>query len=94
MEYIVNFNGVKTEKEFYDKIIEGLEFPQWCGKNPDAIWDMFTGYAEYPAVIYLRGVQNVPKILSIECDTILRVFKRTEKWFGEMGYDMKFIIID
>ena len=94
MEYIVDFNGVKTEEEFYDKIIEGLEFPQWCGKNPDAIWDMLTGYAEYPAVIYLREVQNVPKILSIECDIILRVFKRTEKWFDEMGYDMKFIIID
>ena len=52
-EYTIDFTAVKTVWYFYEAIKKGLELPDWFGKNLDALWDMLTGYIEYPAIIYI-----------------------------------------
>ena len=66
--YFVNFTGVKTYWDFYEALIKGLEFPDWCGKNTDAIWDLLTGYAEEPAIIRIQGMNRLPKSLSVQVE--------------------------
>ena len=59
--YEIDLKGVKTYLEFYPKIIKSMGFPDWCGENPDAIWDMLTWEIVPPAVIRIKGVNGLPK---------------------------------
>ena len=60
-QYTINFDKVSAYSELYECVIKSLEFPDWCGKNADAIWDLLTGYAKYPAIIVVIGAENLPK---------------------------------
>ena len=71
--YFVNLTGVKTYWDFYEVLIKGLEFPDWCGKTPDAIWDLLTGYAEHPAIIRIQGMNRLPKSLSDEVECFKKI---------------------
>ena len=69
----------------YEQIINGMGFPAWCGKNPDAIWDMLSSHIRTPAIIYLKGLDGLPKALDEQKDIILAIFGRTHEWYNEIG---------
>ncbi len=50
-KYTIDFTNVKNYIDFYDVISDSFNFPSWFGRNPDAIWDLLTGYIETPAEI-------------------------------------------
>ena len=58
--YEIDLGAVKTYWDFYKALQKGLELPAWCGMNMDAIWDMLTGYYEYPAQIMVTGGGGAP----------------------------------
>ena len=74
-QFTIDFANVKTYFNFYEAIIAGLQLPDWCGKNPDAIWDMLTGYIEYPATIRLHGTALLLKDLESEMNMFADMFK-------------------
>ena len=90
----IDFEGIKTYWHFYEAIIKGLEFLDWCGKNADAIWDLLTGHIEYHAIIYVKGIKSLPNELSEEIDIILNIFNRAEKWYFKLNKKMQFVITD
>lgn len=90
-QYIVNFTGVKTVWYFYEVLIKGLELPEWCGKNPDAIWDLLTGHVEYPAIIYIQGIKSLPKNLHEESEIILGIFNRVHNYYSDSRFDIKIL---
>lgn len=45
-------------EEFYEILQDRMNFPEWFGKNPDALWDMLTGFVEMPCEIVLKGFQT------------------------------------
>ena len=71
--YFVDFTGVKTYWDFYEALREGLELPNWFGKNTDALWDMLTGYMEDPAIIRIQGLDRLPKSLSVQVERFKEV---------------------
>lgn len=83
-QYTVNFIGVNTCQEFYERLITGLEFPDWCGKNMSAIWDLLTGYLDFPSMIYVKGIDNLPELLQKEKQLILEIFDRTVVWYAKL----------
>ena len=78
--YEIDFKGCKTYWDMYEQIINGMGFPAWCGKNPDAIWDMLSSHIRTPAIIYLKGLDGLPKALDEKKDIILAIFGRTHEW--------------
>lgn len=92
-EFVINLGGVNTYGEFYQAIIQGLQFPDWCGDNPDAIWDLLTGYMEYPAQISVIDSGSLPQELLGEFALIKETFSETEKWFEKLHTKVKFIYI-
>ena len=40
--YIINFRKVGTREEMYDLIAKKLPLPDWCGRNLDALHDVFS----------------------------------------------------
>jgi ribonuclease inhibitor len=91
-EYIINFGGVSDFQGFYRAIIDSLGFPTWCGSNADAIWDMLTGYMEYPDVIYFRGWNSLPKSLDIIKQPIKDAFERAADFYDDEKF--RFEIVD
>jgi len=89
-EFTINLNNVSTYDEFYQAIIRGLNFPDWCGDNPDAIWDLLTGYMEYPAQISVVGCGNLPKDLFDEFKLIKETFSEAENRFKKLDIKVEF----
>ena len=94
MEYIVDFNGVKTEEELHQALKDGLNLPYYYGMNMDALWDCLTGDLIHPCVVYLKGVRAISKKLSGEVQIMLESFKDAEKWYRDIDFEVRFIIID
>lgn len=47
---VVKLDGERWEDEasFHRAIAEQLEFPDWYGANPSALWDLLTAWVELP----------------------------------------------
>ena len=94
MEYIVDFNGVKTEEELHQALKDGLNLPYYYGMNMDALWDCLTGDLDDPCVIFIKGINDIPKDLFGEKNLLFRILERTEKWYEKVNSEVRFIIID
>ena len=51
----IDFTGAKNWDEVHERISKPLDFPEWYGKNLDALWDLLTGYIA-PCNIKIKGV--------------------------------------
>ena len=87
-KYLINFENVKNYDDFYDAIIKGLKFPGWCGKNPDAIYDLITGYMKYPATISVIGGNKLPKEFLGEFSLIKLVVHKAQDMLKESGFQI------
>lgn len=83
--YTIDFTNVTDLSAFYQRIIKGLNFPEWCGENPDAIWDMLTGHMEVPAHITVIGSNNLPRIPAYEFPYIKETFDDTIEWYQDLN---------
>lgn len=83
--YEIDFQDCKTYWQLYEAIIKGMQFPDWCGKNPDAIWDFITSNIDTPAVIYLKEFDNLPQNLKEEKMLLLNIFEEAVKWYKDLG---------
>lgn len=92
--YTIDFSKCKTYQQFFEEIIKGMEFPDWCGENFDAIWDMLTWEIVPPAVIRIKGVNGLPKELEEKKDMLIEVFNDTHKWYKNSGMNVEIKIID
>ena len=92
--YEIDFKGVKRSEELFERIIESLDFPSWCGKNLDAMWDMITTDIEIPATIYVKGIDGLPQELQSKKKGILEVFDDTGKWYEKLGMHVEIHIED
>lgn len=84
-KYEIDFQDCKTYWQLYEAIIKGMQFPDWCGKNPDAIWDFITCNIDTPAVIYLKEFDNLPQNLKEEKMLLLNIFEEAVKWHKDLG---------
>ena len=64
MEIVINWEGIKTEEEFYSDFLPQLDAPNWHGRNLDALADsLITGS--------INGIEPPYTILSINTATNL-----------------------
>ena len=90
-QFTVDFTGIKTIWYFYEELIKGLEFPAWCGKNLDAIWDLVTGYLEYPAIITFKGIKTLPEDLKDEAKSIINIFNEAMEFYNDERFKIQVI---
>lgn len=93
-EYIIKFNDTKIYYEFFERIIAGLGFPDWCGKNLDAIWDLMTSNIVIPAVIYIEGTKSISKELTELYNEIIELFNEAVEWYKDIDCFLEIKIID
>lgn len=69
-----------SAEEFYSIIKRKLLLPNWFGNNPDALWDMLTGFIETPIEIEFVSFNKKENDYNGEVlSQILKCFKDAEK---------------
>ena len=82
--YTIDFSKCRTYMQFFEEIIKGMEFPDWCGKNFSAIWDMVTWEIDTPAIIYIKGTKFLPNDLIKEKELLMKILNRAHNWYKEI----------
>lgn len=89
--YTIDFTGVTDLSDFYQRIIKGLEFPDWCGESLDAIWDLLSEYPEAPAHITVAGGDTLTSVMSDKYKVLKEIFDRAVKWSAQFDEELIFV---
>ena len=76
---VLDFTHCKTFNDMYDIISVPFDFPEFFGKNPDALWDCMRDYCEKGTRVIVKGSKNIHEDLKDEFELIIRVFNRLHK---------------
>ena len=68
---MIDCGDIKKQSEFYDIIAERLDFPDYYGKNLDALYDVMCELP--PVTLVLKRVKRFKKHLGGRADLILVV---------------------
>ena len=72
-KYIVDFRKAKTYEDLHEILKKSLGFPDYYGKNLDALWDCLMDYC-YDWYIEIIGTDSIEKSLDNDMKKIIEVF--------------------
>ena len=75
---ILDFSNCKNWNDMHQLVMKELDFPDYYGKNLDALWDCLSGWIETPVAIEIRGMASLPADLHDLGAHFLRIFRRAE----------------
>ena len=93
-QYTIKFDNPKTYYELFECIIGGLNFPSWCGKNLDAVWDLLTTDIDVPAIIFVEGSKTIGKMLEDKYKQVIELFDEAVQWYKNINKYLEIKIID
>lgn len=87
-EIVLDFTGCKYIMKLYDIIQESFNFPDWFGRNLDAIWDLLSDYYYEcpPTIITIKGISTMPKDLQNYMNKVLEVFADVREEVPQMYF--------
>ena len=91
-KYTVDFSKVKYYIEIHEVLKRDLDFPDYYGGNPDALWDCLTDMLGDPSYIELSGFENVQMRYKKDWDMIISIFKLAKHACNDK-YSNSFIVI-
>ena len=80
--YSIDFSAVNHFRELYKRIYDGFHL-SGMGENLDALWDVLTGFIDWPCEIRLSGISSLSKQRRAELQKILDVFTNAEKAYPD-----------
>lgn len=88
-EIMLDFTGCKYIMKLHDIIQEGFNFPDWYGRNLDALWDLLRDYSGGPIIIVrIKGIETMPKDLRDYMEEVLDVFSDIRKEVPEIYFEI------
>lgn len=76
--YTIDFSAVNHDRELYKRIYDGFHL-SGMGENLDALWDVLTGFIDWPCEIRLSGISSLSKQRRAELQKILDVMAEAEQ---------------
>lgn len=58
MEYRINGDLMHSRQEAHDEIARAMQFPEYYGRNLDALWDMLTTTSGKAVITGVSGMLN------------------------------------
>ena len=86
MSIIIDGQDFSTEEEFHILIKEKMDFPDYYGKNLDALWDLLTGYIELPISITWINYKRSLDIIGTNVEAIAKVFEDASHELTELEF--------
>ena len=89
-EITLDFTECKYIVQLYDILQEGFGFPEWFGRNLDALWDLLSDYYYdcLPIVVKIKGIKTMPKDLQNYMDKVLDVFADVHDEIPQMSFEI------
>ncbi|MED0587369.1 barstar family protein [Bacillus subtilis] len=73
----------------HDVLKDKLDFPDYYGRNLDALWDCLTGWVDLPLTLVLINFEFSKKFLGSYADDVLEVLQEAQE---ELEDEFKIII--
>ena len=73
----------------HDVLKDKLDFPNYYGRNLDALWDCLTGWVDLPLTLVLINFEFSKKFLGSYADDVLEVLQEAQE---ELEDEFKIII--
>ncbi|QFY85562.1 barnase inhibitor [Bacillus subtilis] len=73
----------------HDVLKDKLDFPNYYGRNLDALWDCLTGWVDLPLTLVLINFEFSKKFLGSYADDVLEVLLKAQE---ELEDEFKIII--
>lgn len=75
--YVIDFTDVSRANDFHDIIRDALDFPDWYGKNWDALWDLLSDMAigGDPTHIEIRGLDHLRNFYEPAIEPFISILK-------------------
>jgi ribonuclease inhibitor len=75
----LNGSAIRSLDDLYDQLIEKLSFPDYFGRNLDALWDVLSHEVEGPFEIIWKHAAESKKAMGIDYERGLRVLRDLER---------------
>ncbi len=72
----LDFTGCKYFLELHDVLKKAFGFPDYYGKNLDALWDCLDNYCDWDLCVYVKGSNTLPKEFEEYMQKMIRIFER------------------
>lgn len=75
-DIVLDFTGCKYLFDIHTVLKEAFGFPEWYGKNLDALWDCLRDYCGFNRCVYIIGINSLPKEFEEYMEKIFVIFER------------------
>ena len=72
---ILEGKNIATPESLHDALARALEFPDYYGRNLDALWDCLTGWVEGPVTIIWRDYEESRTALGEYADKVVALMR-------------------
>lgn len=85
--YTVDFKGVNSRQVLYERIIDGLKFPDHCGMSIDAFWDCLTDMIGHGIVITFDNFDHMEAYDKKYAEKLREILERSKHFAGGAFYN-------
>lgn len=88
----IDFTNCKYTRELHQQIQKALNFPDYYGKNLDALWDCLNRDCDVDFVTII-GSKSVPADLKPMINRILNIFEKNKRYWanGDCPFDYEIV---
>ena len=89
---VIDFSDCKYVKDFHEKLKNSFGFPNYYGRNWDALWDCLRDFAiseEHKREIVLRGMNQMPEDLREYSQKGYLLFKELEQKYPILHFTIE-----
>ncbi|AOS68700.1 barnase inhibitor [Bacillus subtilis] len=86
---IIDGRDFENIEVLHDVLKDKLDFPNYYGRNLDALWDCLTGWVDLPLTLVLINFEFSKKFLGSYADDVLEVLLEAQE---ELEDEFKIII--
>ncbi|MEC3617982.1 barstar family protein [Bacillus subtilis] len=86
---MIDGRDIENIEVLHDVLKDKLDFPNYYGRNLDALWDCLTGWVDLPLTLVLINFEFSKKFLGSYADDVLEVLLEAQE---ELEDEFKIII--
>ena len=75
---VLDFTGCKHLFSIHTILKDSFGFPEWYGKNLDALWDCLYNYCDWELHVSIKGLNTLPQELDEYIKKMFIVFERVQ----------------
>ena len=85
---ILDLTDCKSLLQLHKTIKEAFCFPDYYGENLDALWDCMRGFCSADTMVYIKGVNTLPKSFNEYIKKIFEIFEDVKEEVQNVTFEI------